>query len=184
MNFVYLAYGTNMPSSIMKKHKIGSRGGLKFLGVGWLNDMRLAFGSGGYATILEAKGRRVPVCAYRVEFEELTILDYYEGSPTYYERVDIEFEPDNIAEWGEKYPEFPILSNGNVLGKVYIMAPGHQVMTANYVADTLARKGYEEYGIDVKYLDEAIEWSNNNRGLLIERNKDYGDCGEKDYGND
>lgn len=82
------AYGSNMDV-----HQMLSRcPSASYVGVGLLKNFRLTFGGwsekwgGGVATIVHATGRVVPGAIYRVNADDLAILDMYEGFPFVYGR--------------------------------------------------------------------------------------------------
>lgn len=81
---LYAAYGSNMDPVQMKARCPHS----PVYSVGWLQDMRLAFGGedvgweGSIATVVEAAGSQVFVMLYDVEAYDEKVLDHYEQADT------------------------------------------------------------------------------------------------------
>ena len=138
---LYVAYGSNLNMEQMAYRCPDARP----LGTAQLKGYEMKFrgtrrGSG-VATIETAKGGIVPVGIWSISDADEEHLDVYEGYPTLYTKAYL-----------------PLILDGQKMsGLVYVMNPGHSIaMPSPYYEDTI-RVGYEDFGIDPKYLDEAIE---------------------------
>jgi gamma-glutamylcyclotransferase (GGCT)/AIG2-like uncharacterized protein YtfP len=134
----YLAYGSNLSTSRMKK-RIGS---WKQIVKGYLPDYRLVFnkrpGSGdpfAFANITAGiKGKDCPCVAYEIERELLSKLDKCEGTPIHYIRTVL-----------------PMISNDGqeIQGNIYVANPD-QLVHNRQASDKYRRyllRGYEEHGL-------------------------------------
>lgn len=100
MSVYYFAYGSNLDASQMKERCPSAEPA----GTAVLDDHHLAFAGhsphwdGAPATIVSRQGAEVPGRLYEISFEELRILDHFEGHPVRYERreklVAAETEPE------------------------------------------------------------------------------------------
>ena len=84
----YFAYGSNLDVSQMKERCPDARP----VGTALLRDHALAFGGhspnweGAPATVVPEEDSHVPGLVYELSYDEIRILDYYEGHPVRYER--------------------------------------------------------------------------------------------------
>ena len=133
----YIAYGSNMSSERLKA-RIGKSHEIK---TGYLEGYKLMFNKkadkrGSYANLAYiGPGCRCPFAAYSISTEQLYKLDKYEGEPSHYVRIGLQFS----AEKGESY-----------IGHVYIANPDKLTENQNPSSDYLKYiyKGYEEHGFD------------------------------------
>lgn len=96
--------------------------------------------TGAYLTIEEGDGE-VPVGVWEVSPSDEKALDFYEGYPRFYYKKEIKVEVD-----GKEIDAF-----------VYIMRENrpYGIPSEWYIED--CRKGYEDFGLDVRYLDKAYK---------------------------
>ena len=141
MGRLYLAYGSNLNLEQMKYRCPNS----KVYGKAWLKDYRLAFHGAAFnahATIIPAKGHKVPVLIWQVSKNDEMNLDRYEGFPNYY------FKKDVVA----------VMETGEIVtAMAYIMdktRPSN--FPSKYYVDTIAQ-GYRDCGMDDEYLQNALE---------------------------
>lgn len=84
----YFAYGSNLDVSQMKERCPEAEP----VGTARLSDHALAFGGhspnwdGSPATVVPDQDSEVPGLVYELSFDEIRVLDYYEGHPVRYER--------------------------------------------------------------------------------------------------
>ena len=135
MNKYYVAYGSNLNLENMAYRCPTA----KIVGKGMIRDYRLAFR--GTATILKKKGAAVPVAVWEIDENCEKALDRYEGWPNFYRKEDIEVE---------------MYDGKKITGMVYIMNHGRIDVPIYFYFETI-QTGYEEIGLDMKYLDEAID---------------------------
>ena len=85
-NRYYIAYGSNMCLERLKKRCADSQ----YVGTGTLSDYKLLFrksASGFYASIDKStEGEEVPVVVFKISKADETMLDRYEGCPTWYKK--------------------------------------------------------------------------------------------------
>lgn len=143
----YIAYGSNLNVRQMAYRCPDAR----VIGTTWLEDMQLLFkGSktGSYLTIEHKKGCSVPVAVWAVSDRDERMLDRYEGYPRFYYKRNV------------------LLSrNDEILDAfVYIMHEDRKLgIPSDLYVDTCL-EGYETFGFDRKYLDEAVEISRREAG--------------------
>lgn len=144
---LYVAYGSNL-NLMQMAHRCPTA---KVLGKGMIDDYKLAFW--GVATILEAPGENVPVGVWIIDKESEKALDIYEGFPNLYRKewVDVQMYDGSVVK-----------------AMVYIMNYGKGSVPNRYYYNTI-REGYEDVGLDEKYLitayDESIEANERFAGL-------------------
>ncbi len=143
MKRYYIAYGSNLN---MMQMRFRCKGAIAE-GVGYLKDWELFYAgslTGNYATIRKKKGGVVPVGVWRISDENEDALDRYEGWPHFY---------------GKKMIEVNMVTGriGNkIKGLVYIMNPhAKEGQPSPSYVDT-CRRGYRDFGIAEKYLDESL----------------------------
>lgn len=136
---LYIAYGSNINQDQMTYRVPGA----KPLGKGLISGWKLAFhGTDGsaYATIVKSVDHSVPVVIWEMSDAQEKIMDVYEGYPTSYYKK-------NIA----------IVINGVIrMGMVYIMNDSRSVARPSRKYVNTIRKGYQSFGIDEAYLNDAL----------------------------
>ena len=138
---IYLAYGSNLNVEQMKYRcpdavKIGATVIENFK----LNFRGTSRGSG-VANIERCRGSRVPVGIWKISKSDEENLDMYEGYPHLYIKDYVCFS----------------YGNKTYTGLVYIMRPGHPVMSPSVWYENTIRDGYDDFGIDTYALDEAVK---------------------------
>jgi len=144
----YLAYGSNLNTRQMKMRCPDARE----MGTTELPGWRLMFKgskSGNYLTIEMEDGYTVPVAVWAVSETDEQNLDRYEGFPTFYYKRELEVGLRD-AETGKRRM---------VSAFVYIMHEDRKLgrPTERYMA--CCREGYEHFGFDPAFLQEAYEYS-------------------------
>lgn len=131
----YVAYGSNLNVCQMARRCPNAT----VFGIGKIKDYQLTFR--GVATIVPEQGREVPVAVWEIDERDEKSLDIYEGYPSFYRKETIAVEMEN----GE-----------TIDGMVYIMNSGipHQPSQIYY---EVIKQGYQDVGLDTKYLDEALK---------------------------
>lgn len=157
---IYLAYGTNIPSSLMANRAKDA----KKLGWGFIPDHQLIFGSGGFATIVPRAGAKAPVAIWAVSDRDMKQLDFYESYPRYYDKKLATVELADSSAWGnlnvqEDNSVEVELHPKTVQGTVYYMRGDYKVAYPNSSAVRAAEVGYDEFGMPKEYLTEAITLS-------------------------
>ncbi|MRV08497.1 gamma-glutamylcyclotransferase family protein, partial [Staphylococcus aureus] len=109
---------------------------------------RLLFKGGignAYLSVEPKKGKEVPVVLWEIEKQDELSLDRYEGYPSFYFKEDLEVE----LETGEV-----------VIAMVYIMTSLRTSwsLPSKFYFEAV-KEGYESFGFDTKFLDEALEIS-------------------------
>lgn len=144
---LYIAYGSNLNLDQMKYRCKTA----KIYGKGILKGYRLLFkGSPGnaYLTIEPRAGGEVPVVVWDVKAEDEKALDRYEGYPSFYykENIPVELEDGQVVE------AFVYIMTGKIKDRIHLNLP-----SKNYLA--AVREGYESFGFNQKYIDEALKVS-------------------------
>ena len=142
----YVAYGSNLNIAQMCQRCPQSIPVASY----YLNDWRLLFkGSktGNYLTIEPAKDSRVPVVVYKISESDEKALDRYEGYPHFYYKKKFTFlkKANGTSEPKECF--------------AYIMDERRKIGIPSVHYIQVCREGYKDYGLDMKYLDEAIRYS-------------------------
>ena len=142
----YIAYGSNMSSARLRARLGHDRIGP--VETGHLEGYALRFnkqaGDGGvYANLTyQGTGHHCPFVAYRLDLDDIYLLDAYEGEPDHYVRLGLPF-PKADGHLG--------------LGHVYVAAPERvipdQTPDPNYLRHL--RDGYAEHGFDPDALPSA-----------------------------
>lgn len=130
---LYLAYGSNINLEQMAKRCPNS----KVIGTAMIPDYELEFR--GVATIVPKKGAEVPVLMWEIDQQDELNLNSYEGFPRLYRKEIFEMEVDGKVREGMAY-----------LMNYRGIAPP----TAQYYNGI--KKGYEDNGMDTKYLHDAL----------------------------
>lgn len=130
---LYLAYGSNINLEQMARRCPNS----KVIGTAMIPDYELEFR--GIATIVPKKGAEVPVLMWEIDQQDEINLNHYEGFPRLYRKEIFEMEV-----------------NGKIReGMAYLMNyKGIAPPTAQYYNGI--KKGYEDNGMDPKYLHDAL----------------------------
>jgi len=140
---LYAAYGSNLNIEQMG----GRCPSASVVGTGVLKDYRLLFkGSqtGAYLTIEKSKGSTVPVGLWRITEAHERDLDRYEGFPRFYHKETL------TADCG----------GGRKLNcLVYVMNENRSIALPSLSYFFICRQGYDDFGFDIKYLNEAYKYS-------------------------
>lgn len=130
---LYLAYGSNINLEQMARRCPNS----KVIGTAMIPGYELEFR--GVATIVPKKGAEVPVLMWEIDQQDEMNLNHYEGFPRLYRKEIFEMEV-----------------NGKIReGMAYLMNyKGIAPPTAQYYNGI--KKGYEDNGMDTKYLHDAL----------------------------
>jgi hypothetical protein len=137
----YFAYGRNLNPDVIK---IRCPESVKVGGY-MLNGYRLLFrkhnySSTAYLTIEKDENKSVPIGIYRISADDEIRLDGYEGVPTRYRKEWLNYN----------------LNGKTITGLVYIMEnPAKAAPSTEYYESV--RYGYEDFGFDIRCLEEARE---------------------------
>lgn len=132
---MYVAYGSNLNLNQMSRRCPNA----KVVGIGSLKNYQLTFRR--VATIEPVDGAVTPVGVWEISPKDERNLDIYEGYPHLYRKETVEVE----------------LTDGRkVEGMVYIMNSGKPGMP-NAVYYHTIEEGYNDTGLDLKYLTAALE---------------------------
>lgn len=143
----YIAYGSNLNTTQMRYRCHTAR----IAGTAMLTGYELLYkGSktGAYLTIEEKKGGKVPVAVWEVTPADERNLDLYEGFPNFYYKKEFKLTMTTLDGEKKKVTVF-----------VYIMHEERKlgIPTWNYIE--CCKDGYDDFGFDKKYLDEAFDRS-------------------------
>ena len=130
----YLAYGSNLNKEQMQKRCPGAVP----VGTMVLKGYELRFR--GPLTIVKKKGGRVPLGIWQVNEEHEKALDRYEGFPRFYGKEEVSIP-------------------GGRKGFIYIMDERLGVKGTSRQYYDICCKGYEDFGLDEKYLKDALKKS-------------------------
>ena len=130
----YLAYGSNLNKEQMEKRCPGA----KCVGTMILKGYELLFK--GPLTIEKKKGAKVPLGIWEVNESHEKALDRYEGFPILYYKKEISIP-------------------GGKTGFVYIMDEKRPVRVPTEYYYEVCKKGYEDFGFDTEFLEEALKRS-------------------------
>ena len=130
---LYLAYGSNINLEQMARRCPNS----KVIGTAMIPDYELEFR--GVATIVPKKGAQVPVLMWEIDQQDEINLNHYEGFPRHYRKEIFEMEVNGKMREGMAY----------LMNYKGIAPP-----TAQYYNGI--KKGYEDNGMDMKYLHDAL----------------------------
>ena len=134
----YIAYGSNL----CIRQMVWRCPGAHIVGTSEIRGYRLFFkGSktGAYLTIEPHRDGRVPVAVWSVTDEDIRRLDRYEGYPNFYYRREM-----RLPVKGRMVDAF-----------VYIMHEERKIAITSDAYFQTCLEGYEDFGFDRKYLDEA-----------------------------
>lgn len=134
MSKLYVAYGSNLNLLQMGRRCPTA----KVIGIGFIRNYKLTFR--GVATIEQSEKQEVPVAVWKIEKSDEIALDKYEGFPSLYRKEWVDVE----------------LKDKTVNAMVYIMNRGNPHMPSTTYLEKI-RQGYEDCGLDLLYLKEAIK---------------------------
>lgn len=143
---LYIAYGSNINLEQMKYRCPHS----KIVGTAMLPDYELEFRN--VATIVPKKGAEVPVLMWEIDQQDEINLNHYEGFPRLYRKEIFEMEVNGKVREGMAY----------LMNHKGIAPP-----TAQYYNGI--KKGYEDNGMDTKYLHDALV-----RSVEYQQSQEYG----------
>lgn len=152
MSKLYVAYGSNLNMEQMAARCPTAT----FVGAGVIEDYELQFkGSlhGAHATITPKEGSSVPVGLWQIQKLDERRLDLYEGFPNYYFKRDVPVRVGNTVTMGMAYIMDLRMEFGNPSQHYY---------------DTIYQ-GYEDCGLDVNVLNEAVDKSMDKAKLRMEQ---------------
>ena len=130
---LYLAYGSNINLEQMARRCPNS----KVIGTAMIPDYELEFR--GVATIVSKKGAEVPVLMWEIDQQDELNLNSYEGFPRLYRKEFFEMEVNGKIREGMAY----------LMNYKGIAPPTSQYYNG-------IKKGYEDNGMDTKYLHDAL----------------------------
>lgn len=141
--FLYLAYGANLNIEGMRKRCPAA----KRVGASYIEGTRLLFqgrrrDGNGVATIERCRNKHTPVGVWEITKACLESLDHFEGYPTLYRRTTVTFDLHGTPR----------------MGIAYVMNYGRKTAPSAYYLNTI-REGYQSFGFDQRFLDEAVEFS-------------------------
>ena len=135
-NVIYFAYGHNSNSHVMR-HRCPTA---EYMGLGILKNFELRIHH--YADIEYHLGSEVVGVLWRIDHDDLSILDYDEGLHKDYDRIRVEV----VNESGKIVPCY-----------AYIMDPEHEVFKHKEKSYILSvARGYLEHGIPIEQLKSAL----------------------------
>ena len=130
---LYLAYGSNINLEQMARRCPNS----KVIGTAMIPDYELEFR--GVATIVPKKGAQVPVLMWEIDQQDEINLNHYESFPRLYRKEIFEMEVNGKIREGMAY----------LMNYKGIAPPTSQYYNG-------IKKGYEDNGMDTKYLHDAL----------------------------
>lgn len=143
---LYVAYGSNLNEAQMAVRCPDAVP----VGKGMLKGWKLWFkGSltGSYLTIDPDEDSEVPVVVWAVSDRDEWALDRYEGYPTFYTKKDVVVDIKKVDS-GKRI--------GPVKAFVYTMTPNRVVGEPSSRYYMTCFEGYADFGLDPKYLREAL----------------------------
>lgn len=137
---LYVAYGSNMNLEQMKYRCPNS----KVIGNGKIEGWKLIFNI--HADIIKgSKKDLVPVVVWDIAKEDFDSLDRYEGYPHYYIRKKIPVR---------------MVDGSKINAIVYVMVDDAKGICPPYEKYfNVCKQGYNDNGINLKYLYDALEYS-------------------------
>ena len=148
---LYIAYGSNLN---LKQMEFRCRT-VKVYGKGVLKGYRLLFkGSknNAYLTIEAKTGKEVPVVIWEIKADDEKELDRYEGYPSFYYKENIPVE----LETGETATAMVYIMTKKIKDRIELNLPSQSYLEA-------VKAGYEDFGFNLKHLDEALKASNSKK---------------------
>ena len=152
---LYIAYGSNINLEQMAYRCPHS----KVVGTSEIKDFELEFR--GVATIVPKENASVPVLIWELDERDLPILNRYEGWPRLYRQEKMPFE----------------LNGRFYKGMAYLMNRGEISPPSQQYYNTILQ-GYRENGLDKKYLQTALEKS---QQLEYSVNDEFDEDFDEDY---
>ena len=140
INKLYIAYGSNLNLSQMKKRCPTAR----VIGRTEIEDYELVFKgskSSAVATIEPCEGSIVPVLIWDIKDEDEKALDRYEGYPNLYGKKEMKIT----------------LDDNPIPAMVYIMTSGYQYGNPSEFYLETIEKGYTDSGFNTDVLYNAVE---------------------------
>lgn len=145
---LYLAYGSNLDLAQMRYRCPEA----KVVGYTYLPDRKLVFrGSqtGNYLTLDESIGAKgIPCGVFTITDSDRVFLDWYEGYPRFYRRVQVPVE----YVWDVHTHQTVLRS---VEAMAYIMRSGHPLGLPSESYWQTCMRGYADFGFNPMYLDQA-----------------------------
>ena len=139
MERIYLAYGSNL-----NRHQMAYRcPDAECIGTASIKDYRLLYKgsmSSAYLTIKRCRGHEVPVGVWKVTEDDEKSLDRYEGYPRFYYKKEVIIPGDKTAF-------------------IYIMDERLGVKGTSRQYYDICCKGYEDFGLDLQYINDALKRS-------------------------
>ena len=139
---IYLAYGSNLNREQMAIRCPNA----KVIGTATLEGYELLFRghhNAAVATVEPKEGSSVPVLLWEITPTCEKALDIYEGFPRLYRKENVTVE----------------LNGDPTEAMVYIMNEGRPIGRPDLYYYSVIRKGYEEAGFDIAFLNEAVDSS-------------------------
>jgi hypothetical protein len=137
---MYVAYGSNLNVRQMAVRCPTA----KLVATGVIDGYELQFkGSNGsaVATIAEKSGSFVPVAVWDIRPDDERSLDIYEGYPHLYQKENTPVK---------------IKSGDEITAMIYVMDPKYPFGVPSFGYCETIREGYEDHGLDVNILSEAV----------------------------
>ena len=156
----YVAYGSNLNLRQMAMRCPNAR----LIGTGAVKDYELQFkGSpyGAFATIGKKEGAFVPVAVWSLQPRDERALDTYEGYPYHYYKVNLPVLMEDGSE---------------IAARVYIMNQRMQFGIPSQRYYDTVYEGYENCGLDVNILNQAVDDS---IAMRREKEKEQADSEER-----
>ena len=144
MEKLYIAYGSNMNKSQMRRRCPKARA----IGKGMLDGYSLEFRGGhgnGVATIIKKRNSSVPVALWAITDECEKSLDTYEGFPHLYGKETLE-----VKMGGKKVTAMVYIMNHKYDSKKMAALP------SDYYYSVI-KNGYKDFDIDTEPLEKALD---------------------------
>lgn len=136
MKVLYAAYGSNLNLEQMARRCPSAA----VYGKGMIKGYKLVFN--GVASIEPEADKEVPVGVWLIDEACERSLDRYEGYPRLYRK---------------EYIDVQMYNGESVKCMVYVMNHGERAWPMKYYFDIIAQ-GYDEIGLDKRYLTEAMQF--------------------------
>lgn len=151
MDRLYIAYGSNMNKSQMRKRCPKARAICKGRLDGYSLEFRGRSGNG-VATIIKKRNSSVPVVLWSITDECERTLDVYEGFPNLYKKETLEVTTER----------------GTLTAMVYVMVSKYEskkmVALPSAYYYSIIEGGYRDFGIDTEPLEKALKRA---EGLMV-----------------
>ena len=153
---LYIAYGSNLNKDQME-HRCPTA---EPISSSVIKDHQLMFrggARGAVATVESSEGAEVPVGIWKIRKDDEEKLDIYEGYPHLYRKETLNIE----------------LNGENVEAMAYVMNDGREMgMPSRGYLRTIA-EGYQDFGLDINALQEALDYSHENLGQVNTQDNDF-----------